>query len=268
MTIDLELSLIRTDGGTQMRADLDRDTYMDYRDKWIAGVRFDPVDVFHDGSAYWLADGFHRFYGAREAKRRTIPANIRQGTVRDAILFACGANTSHGLRRTNADKRRAVETLLNDEEWVSWSDRQIAEKAGVSPNFVGDVRRQLSSDDSSQGEMPEPARRRGRDGRRRKAPSRIKLTVSNSNGADGSKATPPSPSSRNGNSNVVSPPFDGAAIAKQLGATTRDVDAMAGAVGLANSADHRKVIGLLDIAFEGIQEFAKACEAEFWRAKR
>ena len=32
---------------------------------------------------------------------------------------------------TNADKRRAVETLLNDAEWATWSDREIARQCGV-----------------------------------------------------------------------------------------------------------------------------------------
>lgn len=39
---------------------------------------------------------------------------------REAILFIVGANASHGLRRTNADKRRTVERLLADEEWRGW----------------------------------------------------------------------------------------------------------------------------------------------------
>lgn len=42
----------------------------------------------------------------------------------EAILFNVGANTSHGLRRTNGDKRRAIERLLVDEEWRGWSDSE------------------------------------------------------------------------------------------------------------------------------------------------
>ena|SRR5436309_8329926 len=43
-------------------------------------------------------------------------------------------------RRTNADKRRAVETLLNDPEWAKWSDREIARQCGVSNDFVSRLR--------------------------------------------------------------------------------------------------------------------------------
>lgn len=45
--------------------------------------------------------------------------------------------------RTNADKRRAVKTLLADAEWAKWSDREVARKACVSANFVGDMRRAI-----------------------------------------------------------------------------------------------------------------------------
>ena len=31
----------------------------------------------------------------------------------------------HGLRRGNEDNRKAIMTLLRDEEWVKWSNRDI-----------------------------------------------------------------------------------------------------------------------------------------------
>lgn len=169
-TVDLELGSVRTDGGTQMRAKLDQDVYLDYRDKMKAGDEFPAVDVFYDGTAYWLADGFHRFYGAREAKAKKIKATIHDGTLRDAILFAVGANAKHGLKRTNADKRNAVFAILNDPEWVLWSDGKAAEKAGVSQNFVTEVREQLKSDLSSPAAKTKDQPRIGRDGRKRQPP--------------------------------------------------------------------------------------------------
>ncbi len=60
------------------------------------------------------------------------------------MLFSVSANATHGLRRTNADKRRAVETLLNDEEWGNWSDREVARRCGVSHPFVINIRKNLS----------------------------------------------------------------------------------------------------------------------------
>jgi hypothetical protein len=46
------------------------------------------------------------------------------------------------LRRTNADKRNAVKTLLYDAEWSKWSDREIARRCGVSSEFVHKSRRE------------------------------------------------------------------------------------------------------------------------------
>jgi len=162
----IALDVIRTDGGTQMRGELNRDVYLDYRDKFLAGVKFPPIDLFHDGSAYWLADGFHRFYGAREAKQKTIDAVVRNGTVRDATLFAIGANQVHGLKRTNADKRACVLAMLNDETWVTWSDGKIAEHVGVSQKFVTNVRDELRTVLSSSAAKTTDDPKLGRDGKK------------------------------------------------------------------------------------------------------
>lgn len=64
--------------------------------------------------------------------------------------MAC--NAQHGKRRTNADKRRSVMRLLEDEKWGKWSDREIAKRCGVGNRMVSDTRRSLCqnhSDDSA-----------------------------------------------------------------------------------------------------------------------
>lgn len=132
----LDIKNIRTDGGTQPRAQMNLFTVDEYRDAWRDGVLFPPVVVFYDGSDYWLADGFHRVQGARDAGLDSIPAEVKQGTRRNAILYAAGANAEHGLRRTNEDKRRVVMTLLEDKEWATWPLNQIAEHCKVSVGFV------------------------------------------------------------------------------------------------------------------------------------
>ena len=78
--------------------------------------------------------------GAILAGEEEISADIRPGTQRDARLFAVGANQTHGLRRSNEDKRRAVLVLLKDEEWCTWSDREIAKRCGVTHPFVAKLR--------------------------------------------------------------------------------------------------------------------------------
>lgn len=137
---DLAIAKIKMDGGTQSRAQLSQQTIDDYAAVIGEGASFPPVVVFHDGSDYWLADGFHRVRAAQVAGKAKIAADIRQGTRRDAILYSVGANESHGLRRTREDKHRAVLTLLDDAEWSAKPERWIAETAHVSHTFVQNVR--------------------------------------------------------------------------------------------------------------------------------
>lgn len=156
----IALSKIRLDGGTQSRAELNGETIAEYAER----VDVLPAAVvFFDGAVYWMADGFHRWHGHDRAGKKTMPCEVHQGTVRDAILYSVGANDTHGIRRTNADKRRAVETLLRDDEWCGWSDREIARRAGVSHPFVMQLRAQLVTVTSS-------APRIGADGKTRKPP--------------------------------------------------------------------------------------------------
>lgn len=153
----IPLDSIRIDGGTQPRAEIDTATVSEYAEAMQAGVSFPPVDVFHDGKHYWLAEGFHRWHGARKAGRAEILCVVHQGTVEDARWFALGANKTHGLRRTNADKRRAVEMALAARPEMS--DRAIADHCGVSFALVADARKSL------QDSCSQPAARTGRDGR-------------------------------------------------------------------------------------------------------
>lgn len=134
----LNLNAIRIDGETQSRVSLDEGTVADYVECLDA---LPPVIVFNDGADNWLADGFHRFHAYRKAGKASIPAEIRAGTRRDAILFSLGANGTHGLRRSNADKRKAVSAMLADSEWSQWSDRKIADACGVSQPFVSSLRK-------------------------------------------------------------------------------------------------------------------------------
>lgn len=144
----LPLYKIRIDGGTQPRESIDDATVADYAEQLKAGVTFPAAVVFHDGTNYWLADGFHRRAAHAAAGIDEMPVDLRQGKQRDAVLYSVGANADHGIRRTNADKRRAVMRLLDDAEWSKWSDREIARRCGVSHQFVTNLRPSLSTVDS------------------------------------------------------------------------------------------------------------------------
>lgn len=148
----LHLAQIRINGGTQPRASLHGETVREYAEAMLEGAIFPPVTVFYDGNGYWLADGFHRFEAAKLNGALDILAEIKQGTRRDAILYSVGANAAHGMRRTNADKRRAVDVLLRDEEWGKWSASEIGRRCNVSHDFAARLKneRSLSSDESEQ----------------------------------------------------------------------------------------------------------------------
>lgn len=134
---------IRIDGGTQPRSRIDEAVVADYAQALREGVSFPDVVVFYDGANNWLADGFHRWHAARSAGLTSINAQVIAGTRRDAVLYSVGANDAHGLRRTNDDKRKAVMTLLQDDEWGKWSDREIARRCAVSHSTVILHRRSL-----------------------------------------------------------------------------------------------------------------------------
>lgn len=145
---ELNIESIRIDGGTQPRAKIDEAAVADYSERIKIGDEFPPADVFDDGAEQWLADGFHRYHGHMRAGKKVIRCIIHKGTQRDAILFSVGANGSHGLRRTNADKQKAVDTLITDTEWGQWSSREIAKRCGVSHEMVESRRASLSKSDS------------------------------------------------------------------------------------------------------------------------
>lgn len=138
--IIVPISTLTIDPKIQPRAAVDPSVIADYAEAMIAGDKFPPIIVFHDGKRRFVADGFQRVEAARQAKLREVSADVRKGTRRDAILFACGCNAYHGARRTNDDKRAVVLRLLNDPEWTDWNDREIARRCAVSGPFVATMR--------------------------------------------------------------------------------------------------------------------------------
>jgi hypothetical protein len=76
------------------------------------------------------------------------------------LKFALAANAAHGLKRTNADKRRSVELALA--EWPNLSSRELAKICAVSDMMVGEIRNQLQESCSST--------RTGADGKEYKVP--------------------------------------------------------------------------------------------------
>ena len=138
----LPIKDIRLDKALQPRTHMNEDIIAEYAELIADGAEFPPVTVYFDSVYYWLADGYHRYFGHKSAAHTEIECEVVNGTRRDAILFSSGVN-EHGLRRTNEDRRKAVMNLLDDMEWAEWSDRKIADICHVSHVTVGRVRKSL-----------------------------------------------------------------------------------------------------------------------------
>ena len=141
--IKLELGKIRLDGGTQPRKSIIEEAVRNYTELLLDGVKMPPVTVFFDGKDYWLADGFHRYHAHKAAGFKEIECDQRTGTKRSAFIFSLGANATHGMPRTNEEKRDTVIIALNDPEIWEMTDREIARICNVSHMTIGRLRKEL-----------------------------------------------------------------------------------------------------------------------------
>jgi len=153
---------IRLDGGTQPRVQVSQEVCDEYAEQMRAGQPFPHIDVYFDGEDYWLADGFHRHQASMFARPgEAMECRIYQGTQQDAQWHSYSVNKTHGLRRTNQDKIRAVKSALQHPEGAGKSDRQIGEHVGVHFNTVSRHRKALEREVT----ITRSDSRTGRDGR-------------------------------------------------------------------------------------------------------
>lgn len=136
----LNLGAIVLDPRLQSRTEINEDNVADYAHDMEQGDKFPAITVHFDGINYYLTDGFHRYMAAKRIEKASIVCDVINGTFRDAQLYSTGVNAKHGMRRTYADKRKAVMTLLEDFEWSQWSNAEIARQCGVSAPFVKNLR--------------------------------------------------------------------------------------------------------------------------------
>lgn len=136
----LNIGALVLDQKLQSRTEINEQTIEDYSDAIKAGDEFPPVLVYFDGVHYYLTDGYHRYHAHKKAGKAGIVCEIVNGTFRDAVLRATSVNSKHGMRRTYADKRKAVMTLIEDFEWDTWSNAEMAAHCGVSTAFVSNLR--------------------------------------------------------------------------------------------------------------------------------
>lgn len=146
LTID---SLI-VDENLQMRVKMNKSVINEYAMIMNEGVEFPPLTVFEDSKQqYWLVDGFHRYHAYKINQVKSINCTIHKGDFFDAKLYALSTNSTHGLKRTNSDKRKAVLEALCSPQLSVQSNRQIALYCGVSRRFVDKLKRSLEKEHSS-----------------------------------------------------------------------------------------------------------------------
>ena len=139
----VHLDAIRLDGGTQPRGGINDDYVTELVEALQAGVTLPPVDIMYDGQSYWLFDGFHRHAAHRQANYLVVPAIIHQGTQEEAQWRSYAANQTHGLRRSQADKERAIRAALKHPSAVGQADAAIARHLGVSDKTVTKYRQDM-----------------------------------------------------------------------------------------------------------------------------
>lgn len=140
----ISLDLVDIYSGTQTRVATVDEAVDSYAEAMKQGTAFPPIDVYFDGSKYFLADGFHRFLAAKRNEDADIEAAVAEGSRLDALKHALGANATNGIYRTNADKRHAAEIAI--EEWPELSNAYLADTCKVSVELVRRVRKSMGLD--------------------------------------------------------------------------------------------------------------------------
>jgi hypothetical protein len=146
--VTVKLSDIAFDKATQMRASINRNAVLDYAELEKAGSEMPPVILFHrfGQKKHHVGDGWHRILARRKNGHATVRAEVRDGSRRDAILFAASANLKHGVRPTLDDRRKACIVLLKDPEWRKWTDTTIAKQCGLNAQTVAKYREWMKPD--------------------------------------------------------------------------------------------------------------------------
>lgn len=112
------------------------------------GVKFDhplpPIIIFTDGgmgSPNYIGDGYNRFHAHRKAGREAIRCEVHivEDPRFEAFRYALGANATHGMPRTNADKRNAVRQALACEKLQHLSLREMAKLCRVNHVTVKNI---------------------------------------------------------------------------------------------------------------------------------
>ena len=128
----VRLSELKIKNTLQPRITTDYLIANDYAEAMKQGQGFPPLSAIWDGETYWLWDGYHRKLAAEQAGIDEFQIDVAEGTLQDAEWLALSANVTHGFRRSNEDKRRAIKLAFECPSGKSKTDAEIATHIGVA----------------------------------------------------------------------------------------------------------------------------------------
>ncbi|MBO4273361.1 ParB N-terminal domain-containing protein [Microbispora triticiradicis] len=100
---------------------------------------FDPLLVHRPTMR--VIDGMHRLRAAVLKGRSEIAVRFFDGSEADAFVLSVRLNVGHGLPLTLDERKEAAGRIIASHP--HWSDRMVAESAGLSAKTVGVLRRRL-----------------------------------------------------------------------------------------------------------------------------
>lgn len=136
----MRLADITIDPSLQMRVEMDKSVISDYAQAMLRGDKFPAIIVFTDGKNNYLGDGNNRYFAAKQAGIPELDAEVREGGYDAAFEYSLIANDKNGQRYSSADKRKAVMKAIAYEKYKNFSNREIADKCGVSHPFVAKIK--------------------------------------------------------------------------------------------------------------------------------
>lgn len=148
----VQIKALVSDEKFQSRTRTDEGTLADYKDAMSNGASMPPIVVADVDGVLFIVDGWHRVSAALALGWLELEAFVEPMTINEAVWEAASANKAHGLRRSNADKIRAVEMVFALDDTASVSDREIARRIGVSHEFVRQHRSRGATPDTMEGD--------------------------------------------------------------------------------------------------------------------
>lgn len=182
------LSDIDMDGSPKVRAEVRSDTVEEYQSQYrLKGNRMPEPHLFKSGKMFIIGDGWHRVTAMKNLKTKAALFEIHEGGYSECLKFALTANLSHGLRRTNADKRAGAMSAIK--EFPSLSNKELSNICAVDDHTIATVRTEMEASL----EVKAVSKRQGADGKTYTAKPRTASEIPRvkpQNAKDSSKKTP------------------------------------------------------------------------------